>query len=69
MHISRIINQRLLSPPDAAKYLGISLRKLGYLESGGHIKQTRLPDTKKRLYDIFDLDALIDNIKIDLKKN
>ena len=64
MGIHRIIIKRLLTPKEAADYLGISERKLEYLEAGGAIRQTRLPNTKKRLYDIMDLDAFIERSKI-----
>jgi len=54
----------VLSVQEAAKYLGISERKLEYLETAGVIKQTRLPNTRKRLFDVFDLDEFIDRLKI-----
>ena len=60
MQIPRVITKRLLTPPEAAEYLGISLRKLEYLREQNAIQQTRLPDTRKRLYDVIDLDALIE---------
>jgi excisionase family DNA binding protein len=61
--VARIITKRLFTPKEAAEYLGISERQLEYLRSNGVIRQTRLPDTKKRLYDVFDLDELIDKLK------
>ena len=64
MHISGIISKRLLTPKEAANYLGVSERKLEYLHAAGQINQTRLPDTKKRLYDLVDLDKLIEQSKI-----
>jgi len=60
MTIPRLITKRLLSPEEAATYLGISIRKLEYMRARGVIQQTRLPDTRKRLYDVIDLDALIE---------
>jgi excisionase family DNA binding protein len=60
MTITRIIHKRLLKLAEAAEYLGISERKLEYLTAQGAINQTRLPDTKKRLYDVMDLDELIE---------
>ena len=61
--VPRIIMKRLLNSREAAQYLGISERKLEYLHSKGFIKQTRLPETRKRLYDIYDLDMFIESIK------
>lgn len=61
--VARIITKRLLTPKEAAEYLSISIRKLEYMSSKGVINQTRLPETKKRLYDVFDLDNLIEKIK------
>lgn len=63
MDIPRIISKRLLTPKEAANYLGISERKLEYFRAAGQINQTRLPDTKKRLYDLVDLDKLIEQSK------
>ena len=51
--------KRLFTPKEAANYLGISERKLEYLRAAGQLKQTRLPNTKKRLYDVIDLDEFI----------
>lgn len=59
----RVITKRLLSPQEAAEYLGISTRQLEYLHATGQVLQTRLPATRKRLYDVLDLDALIEKIK------
>ena len=59
----RIITKRLLTPEEAAIYLGISPRKLEYLQAQGEISQTRLPNTKKRLYDVLDLDQFIERSK------
>ncbi|NIV94531.1 helix-turn-helix domain-containing protein [candidate division KSB1 bacterium] len=64
MNLPRIIQKRLLTCKEAAQYLGISERQLEYLRAEGLIKQTRLPDTRKRLYDIVDLDAFIEKAKI-----
>jgi len=63
MTIPRIIPQRLLGHKEAAKYLGISPRQLDQLVQDGRIFQTRLPDTNRRLYDIFELDDFIANLK------
>lgn len=63
MQIPRIIYKRLLTPKEAALYLGISERQLEYLRSHGSVKQTRLPETKKRLYDVVDLDEFIAQTK------
>lgn len=63
MQIPRVITKRLLTPTEAAEYLGISLRKLEYLREQNAIQQTRLPDTRKRLYDVIDLDALIERVQ------
>jgi DNA-binding transcriptional MerR regulator len=62
--IPRIILKRLLTPGEASKYIGISERQLEYLRAEGVINQTRLPNTKKRLYDIVDLDQLIEKLKL-----
>jgi DNA-binding transcriptional MerR regulator len=69
MLITRVITKRLLTPQEAADYWGISERQLEYLREAGFIHQTRLPDTRKRLYDVLDLDALIEKChrKNDLK--
>lgn len=64
MVVQRVINKRLLTPKEAANYLGISERQLEYLRAGGYVYQTRLPNTKKRLYDVLDLDKVIENSKI-----
>jgi DNA-binding transcriptional MerR regulator len=64
MMVPRIIEKRLITPKEAAIYLGISERKFEYLEASGIIKRTRIPDTKKRLYDIFELDELIEKFKL-----
>lgn len=61
--VARVITKRLLTPKEASQYLGISERQLEYLRSEGVINQTRLPNTKKRLYDVLDLDELIDKLK------
>ena len=63
MVIHRIITKRLLSPREAASYLGISERQLEYLEHQEIVHQTRLPNTRKRLFDILDLDGLIEKCK------
>ena len=63
MQIPRILNKRLLTPKEAALYLGISERKLEYLRAAGEIIQIRLPNTKKRLYDIVDLDGFVERAK------
>ena len=59
----RVITKRLLTPDEAAAYLGISERQLEYLRHGGKINMTRLPDTRKRLYDVIDLDEFVENSK------
>lgn len=59
----RIITKRLLTPKEAASYLGISVRKLEYLKAKGIVAQTQLPDTRKRLYDLHDLDEFLDKLK------
>lgn len=64
MPIPRIITKRLVTLTEAADYLGISVRQLEYLTAAGEIKQTRLPHTRKRLYDIVDLDEFIKHSKI-----
>ena len=61
--IPRAITKRLLTVKEASEYLGISVRQLEYLYYKGFIAQTRLPETKKRLYDIFELDFFIDKNK------
>ena len=68
MNIPRMITKRLLSPEEAAEYLCISTRKLEYLRAQGVIRQARLPDTRKRLYDIIDLDEFVERSKVDIKK-
>jgi len=67
MHIPRIITRRLLTSKEAADYLGISVRKLYYLQAEGEIQQTRLPNTKKRQYDVLDLDEFIEKSKSRIK--
>jgi len=62
--VPRVIPKRLLTPEEAAQYLGISARQLEYLRHDGQIRQTRLPNTRKRLYDILDLDEFIESSKI-----
>ncbi len=64
MPVPRIITKRLVTLTEAADYLGISVRQLEYLTAAGEIKQTRLPNTRKRLYDIVDLDEFIEHSKI-----
>ncbi|NIR52164.1 hypothetical protein GWO43_26550 [candidate division KSB1 bacterium] len=64
MSIPRIVKQKLLTSKEAAGHLSTSLRQLGYLTAEGEIKQTRLPNTEKRLYDILDLDDFIEQLKI-----
>ncbi len=64
MDMPRVITKRLLTPEEAAGYLGISERQLEYLKQEGEIKQTRLPNTKKRLYDILDVDEFIEKSKL-----
>jgi DNA-binding transcriptional MerR regulator len=59
-----IISKRLLTLKEAATYLGISPRQLEYLKQYGQVKQTYLPNTKKRLYDVADLDQLIESVKL-----
>ena len=60
--MNREISKRLLTLNEAAVYLGISVRQLEYLSSKGIIKQTRLPETKERLFDVFELDNFIDKL-------
>ena len=67
MNVPRIITKRLLTPEEAARYLGISERQLEYLRAAGDIEQTRLPNTRKRLYDILDLDEFVEQVKLKLK--
>jgi len=62
--VPRVITKRLLTPEEAAKYLGVSERQLEYLRHDGRVNQTRLPSTRKRLYDILDLDEFIEKSKI-----
>ena len=64
MPLPRIITKRLLTPREAANYIGISVRQLEYLTADGEIRQMRLPNTKKRLYDTLDLDEFIESSKI-----
>jgi excisionase family DNA binding protein len=52
------MEKRLLNQKEAAEYLGISVRQLEYLAKDGKIHQTRLPNTRKRLYDRKHLDAI-----------
>ena len=59
---ARLITKRLLTPKEASIYYGISERKLEYLRKAGYIKFTRLPDTRKRLYDVVDLDEFVDKL-------
>jgi len=61
--VMRVITKRLLTIKEASVYLGISERQLEYLCHDGQMKQTRLPNTKKRLYDIMDLDEFVDRSK------
>jgi len=63
MTIPRIITRRLVTPKEAAQYLSISERQLEYLKAEGEIRQTRLCNTRKRLYDILDLDDFIERSK------
>lgn len=63
MVIPKILDKRLLTPEEAVFYLGISERKLQYLRIAGEVIQTRLPDTKKHLNEIFDLDGFVDEQK------
>lgn len=65
MSIPRIITKRLLTPGEAANYIGISVRQLEYLTAEDEKRQTRLPNTKKRLHDILDLDDFIERSKIE----
>lgn len=60
---TRVIIKRLLTLKEAAQYLSISPRQFEYLEAAGEIQRTSLPDTKKRLYDVFDLDRFIEEAK------
>ena len=62
--LPRVITKRLLTPEEAAKYLGISERQLEYLRHDGRVNQTRLPRTRNRLYDIMDLHEFIEKSKI-----
>lgn len=55
-------NARLLTPPEAAKVLAISERKLWELTKSGKIKATRIPPRNKR-YDPTDLRDFIDRCK------
>ena len=59
----RVIPKRLFTIKEAAEYLGICIRQFEYLEAAGKIRRTPLPDTRKRLYDVFDLDRLIEESK------
>jgi len=52
------MEKRLLNHKEAAQYLGISVRQLDYLTKDGEIYLTRLPNTRKRLYDRKHLDAI-----------
>ncbi len=64
MTVPRIITKRLLTLQEAADYLGISVRQLEYLTAEDGVRQTRLPNTRKRLYDILDLDEFVERSKI-----
>jgi excisionase family DNA binding protein len=55
------VEKRLLNHREAAQYLGISVRQLEYLAKEGEIHPTRLPNTRKRLYDRKHLDAIVEN--------
>lgn len=67
MIITRELNIRLLCPESASKYLGICRRQLFEIEKNGHIKRIRLPDTRKILFDVFDLDDFVHKLKDNLK--
>lgn len=53
--------KRLLSQREAAGYLGVSVRKVQELGADGTLKRVALGG--RTLYDIRDLDALIDRAK------
>ena len=61
--VIRVITKRLFTIKEASSYLGISERQLEYLCHDGQVKQTRLPNTKKRLYDVIDLDEFVERSK------
>ena len=65
MPFARHLKKRLLNNREAAKYIGISERQLEYLYSKGKIRQTKLPNTRRRLYDIMDLDDFIERSKLE----
>ena len=64
MTAPRIITKRLLTLGEAASYLGISARQLEYLTAEEEVRQTRLPNTRRRLYDVMDLDEFVERSKI-----
>jgi len=69
MCVTQISSKGHIAIPQAMRedllddYLGISVRQLEYLTAAGETKQTRLPNTRKRLYDILDLDEFIEHSK------
>lgn len=53
--------KRLLSQKEAAGYLGVSVRKVQELQGNGELKRVAIGG--RTLYDIRDLDAMIDQAK------
>jgi hypothetical protein len=62
MEMLRVITKRLLDHKEAAEYLGISSRQLADLVAAREIIQTRLPRTRKRLYDVMELDRCLSEL-------
>jgi excisionase family DNA binding protein len=58
-----IINKRLLDVKEAARYLSISRAKLYQWTAKGKIRSVRID--ARRLFDVQDLDELVDKLKTD----
>ena len=61
--VNRIITKRLLDAKTAASYLSISRSKLYQWAEANKIKSIRID--KRRLFDIYDLDAFVESLKQD----
>jgi hypothetical protein len=52
--------RRLLTVRDAGQYLGLSVRTIHSLRAAGHLHPVQLPGLTKLLFDVKDLDRLVD---------
>lgn len=61
--MERILHKRILNEKEAAQYLGLGLTKFRYYDAQGWIPKVRYPENTRKLYDILQLDEIVERLK------